>query len=79
MNPAEEMQSEIGEAIDATVRSREHGVVTRWIAVVETVGPDGFRGLWTMTSDELTAWETLGMLGYALAMQNNAIHTEEED
>lgn len=44
--------------------------VTRWVALVETVdAEDGARGLWTLTSDDVMAWDTVGMLQHGLHLQ----------
>ena len=59
----------IGSAINDVVGQHENGFVTRWIALIESVAPDGSRGLWTLTSDDLKAWDTVGMLGHAMHLQ----------
>jgi hypothetical protein len=63
------LQEAIGAAIDAAVGQHEQGFVTKWVGLVESVAPDGTRGLWTLTSDEVKAWDTVGLLQHALHIQ----------
>lgn len=70
MSPLEEdLNNSIAEVIQ---RHEEGGLVTRWVALIETIGTDGKAGLWTTTSDGLKAWDTEGMLGHALTLQRAA-------
>jgi hypothetical protein len=59
----------VGEAIQGAVAQHETGFVTKWVAIVESVDPAGARGLWTMTSDDVTAWDTVGLLQHGLHLQ----------
>ena len=71
----------IGDAIDGAVGEHERGLVTKWIALVETVGPDGDRGLWTLTSDGINAWDSLGLLTFGLQLEQAravAEHTDDD-
>ena len=63
------MRDAMDTAIRATVTEHEHGVVTKWVALVESVDPDGERGLWTLTSDGIKSWETSGMLQFGLNLE----------
>ena len=65
----ETLQATIGDAISSAVGQHERGFVTKWVALIETVDPDGERGLWTFTSDEVKAWDTVGLLQHGLHMQ----------
>jgi hypothetical protein len=66
--------SELGEAIEKAIENavnvavgqHEGGFVTKWLALIESVSPEGERGLWTLSSDDLMAWDTKGMLHHAL-------------
>lgn len=73
------IEQAIGDAIDSAVGQHEGGFVTKWVALVESVGPAGNRGLWTMTSDEVTAWDTVGLLQHALHMQQAQTLCADED
>jgi len=59
----------IGDAIQNAVGQHERGFVTKWVALVESVDPDGQRGLWTMTSEDVKAWDTVGLLQHGLHLQ----------
>jgi hypothetical protein len=76
-----EVERLIGEAIERVLG--EHGeYAAKWVAIVETVGTaDGERGLWAFTSENLKAWDTLGLLGHALERQRANIynHRQEEE
>jgi hypothetical protein len=61
----------IGEAIDVAVNQHEGGFVTKWVALVESVDPQGERGLWTMTSEGVKAWDTVGLLQHGLHLQHS--------
>lgn len=63
------LERAVGDAIQGAVAADEGGFVTRWVALVESVGPEGDRGLWTMTSDDVKAWDTVGLLQHGLHLQ----------
>lgn len=73
------IEAAINDAIEAVVREHEHGFVVKWVGVVETFNDEGTRGVWTMTSPAATAWDTLGLLGYASARETAAIATADEE
>lgn len=60
------IELELGDAIGTTVAKHEGGMVTKWVAIVETLGPEGDRGIWTMASDGVMAWDSVGLLQHAL-------------
>lgn len=67
MSPLEE---DLNHAIAEVIQRHEQGaLVTRWVALIETIDSDGHPGLWTTTSDGLKAWDTVGMLGHAMDLQ----------
>lgn len=64
------MEEDLNHAIAGVIqRHEEGGLVTRWVCLVETIDNTGRAGLWTMTSDGLKAWDTVGMLGHAMDLQ----------
>ena len=63
------MRAAMDSAIRVTVGENERGVVTKWVALIESVDPDGERGLWTLTSDGIKTWETCGMLQFGLHLE----------
>lgn len=74
------LERAIGGAIDAAVGEHEGGLVTKWVALVESVNPDGERGLWTMTSDGVMAWDTVGLLQHGLHLQMaQTLHPDQDD
>jgi hypothetical protein len=66
------IEDAIGSAIENVVADHEGGFVTKWVALVESVDRDGARGLWTMTSPEVMAWDTVGLLTHGLHLQQLA-------
>lgn len=68
-----QLERVIGEAIYNAVGQHEKAMVTKWVALVESIDTDGARGVWTMTSDDVKSWDTLGLLQYGLALQNAQI------
>lgn len=78
----QKLEEVIGAAIQSAVAEHESGFTTKWVALVETVAPDGSRGLWTMTSDDVKAWDTVGLLQHGLHLQQAqtlATHLDGED
>lgn len=63
------IEADVGDALATAVQTHEHGLVTRWICLIESIGPDGTRGLWKLTSDGVMAWDTVGILQHALHLQ----------
>lgn len=51
-------------------------LVTRWVAVIETLEEDGTRGIWVPGSDGLQAWDTIGLLDYALTRDRANVAAE---
>ncbi len=64
MDEPERVERQIGESISAALRASGE-FVNRWVALIETVDEQGRRGIWTATSEGLTAWDSLGMLEFA--------------
>jgi len=73
------IQTAVNEAIETVIREHEGGFTIRWVALVETAGPGGARGVWTMTSPDVMAWDTLGLLEYGKQMQVRQLVTPGED
>lgn len=56
----------------------EGEMVTRWVALVETIDSDGERALWCQTAENAKPWDTLGMLMFAVQQeQAGAVETDE--
>jgi hypothetical protein len=63
------IETEINAAIEEIIRTHEGGFTLKWVALVETVAPDGERGVWTMTSADVKSWDTLGLLEFGRQKQ----------
>ena len=71
-------QQELAEAISSVLT--RHGLMTnRWILVTEVIDQDGGRSLGSFSSDDLRAWDTLGMLHYVLEQDKGVIHQDMND
>lgn len=73
---ARRVAAEVGAAIDRAVGS---DMVVKWAAAVEVItGEEAVRGVWLLTPEGATPWDTLGLLGYALERERAAILREED-
>lgn len=66
-----EIEARLNDAIGQIMRE-EGEMATRWIALVEVIDSDGERGLRTMTSEDLSAWDSKGLLTQALDVERAA-------
>jgi hypothetical protein len=66
------------EAIRQVLARHETSMVTRWCAVIEVANVEGPRGLWCLTPDGTSAWDTLGMLEYAKTLELAALVRPDE-
>jgi hypothetical protein len=65
----ERIRQEVGEAV-AGVLSRHGEFVQRWTILVDSVGvEDNERGLWLASSPGTMVWDRLGMLMFALQLE----------
>lgn len=71
-----QLEKELNEAVGAVFARHEHSMVTKWVALVETIDADGERGVWPMTSEGVKAWDTNGLLLHGLFMQQAQITAE---
>lgn len=74
-----DIETAVNEAIEQAVREHEGGFTIRWIAIIETAGPNGDRGVWTMTSPDVKAWDTLGLLEYGKQLQVAQVLNDRDD
>jgi hypothetical protein len=74
----ETIRTEVGAAIEEVLR--RHGeFTTKWLVVVESVGPDNLPGLWLATTKGAKPWDTLGMLDFACELERSEItHRQRE-
>ncbi len=69
----EKIEAELHEQIQSIVAGNEPSMVLKWVCLVETMDADGVRGLWTMTSPDVQAWDTAGLLQHGLHLQQMAV------
>ncbi len=67
------VEREMSEAI-AAVLARHQSMPNRWVLVVEVMEESGERALETFASQDLRAWDALGMLGFALERERGGVH-----
>ena len=63
------IQSALDNALHEVFQQHEQAYTTRWVGVVESVTPDGVRGVWTFAEGSMHEWEIKGMLTEALDRQ----------
>ncbi len=66
------VEADLGVAIADVLSRHEKSMTTRWVALVEVLDEDGRRGLWTFTSEDVTAWDAAGLLTHGLHLQQAA-------
>lgn len=54
-------------------------MLVKFVAIMEVIESDGRRALWTTVSPDCKAWESMGMLQWALACENAAAVDSEDD
>jgi hypothetical protein len=59
------------ESAIANALAESDEMVTRWVALIESVDTDGKRGLFLLSNEDAKAWENIGMLGYALQCEQS--------
>lgn len=76
----DKIQQVVGNAISDALNNVEVAVVTKWVLLAESVNGDGERGLWLVAPEDAKAWDTIGMLTYALHLeQARTIQRESDD
>ena len=50
---------------DGISNAFKNELVTKWVVLVETVAPDGTKGMWTIPEEGMKSWEILGALEFA--------------
>lgn len=82
--PAQDLwETRLDNAFKETLDEGE--MILRWVAIAEVIDKDGERGLYTMTSPGIQAWESLGLLEFGAAREkgsialNDLVRTEIDD
>lgn len=78
MTDGKDMRDALNTAIADVIQHQEHGFVTKWIALVESVDEDGVRGLWMCGHEDLKRWDSIGMLHYALTLDSARAARDDE-
>ncbi|PWR08588.1 hypothetical protein DKT68_15340 [Micromonospora acroterricola] len=73
------IERDLADAIANVLAEHEKSMVTKWVALVESMDADGDRGLWTLTSDGVKAWDTVGLLQHGLHIQQAQTLRPEDD
>lgn len=69
------LQHQAHDALADLIREIDPGaMLTRWVLLLEVVDDQGERALWTIAAPDQKAWDTLGLLDYARAVETSAIH-----
>ena len=69
------MSESVANAVEnalANALSDEGDMVTKWVLVAEVIGDEGQRGVWTLAPDDAAAWDTLGLLTWAVQLEQAA-------
>lgn len=53
----------LSRAVEGSVENGE--IVTKWTVIIELLDEDGDRGLWAVSDEHSSIWDTLGMLDFA--------------
>lgn len=48
-------------------------MLTRWVLCAEIIDENGERFVWNVTSEDARAWDTLGLLGHAVQIEQAGI------
>lgn len=77
MTNNEEVERRLGDAVAGALQTNGE-FLTKFVLLAETVDAEGNRGVWTATSDGMTAWDSIGLLQFALYREQQALNTMEE-
>lgn len=58
----------VADALDAAFRNGGD-MVTRWALAAEVIDPGGERAVWVLAPDGAKAWDTLGLLAFAMQVE----------
>ncbi|MER5608367.1 hypothetical protein AB0F93_00225 [Micromonospora tulbaghiae] len=72
----EQVERELNEAVSA-VLNRHKLLTTRWVLVAEVLDEAGQRQCASFVSPDLRVWDSLGMLGFILEREREAVHAAE--
>ncbi len=68
------------EAVATAVQKIDPGaMVTKFVVLAEIVGGDSDRGVWFGTASDQRAWDTYGLLRFALAHEDAGMQAGDDD
>lgn len=74
----EQMRQSMGGAISTALATQDE-MVTKWVAIVESIDNDGLRALWLLTDEGAKPWDTLGMLTFGIQQEQVASIVDDDD
>lgn len=74
-----DLQRAVGDAVSTALQTVENGLLTRWVLLAESIDAEGGRGLWLVAPEDACAWDSIGMLTYALHMEQARVVKRELD
>lgn len=54
-------------------------MVTKYVLVAEVIDTDGDQCIWMNTHSDANAWDTLGLLAYATAVEQHGLRDDGDD
>lgn len=75
-NPHPDTQRILADGIAAAL-SKDGDMPLRWVAVVESMDPEGQRCIWRFNSDGMAMWDTLSLLEYGITKERAALMRAE--
>lgn len=73
-----DIATQLGSAV-ASVLGEQGQMATRWVVLVEVIDAEGERGLWLESPDDMRAWDVLGLLGYAKALEEAKVRWDNSE
>lgn len=74
----DEIRDAVGDAL-SQVLSGETEMVTRWVAVIETVDADGKRAAYALAPEGAKPWDSLGLLTFGVQLEQAATFDEDDE
>lgn len=63
----EQVHYDVRDALAEALQKHERSMLGRWVVIAESTTEDGVRGVWTLADPDSLAYETIGLLHYALS------------
>jgi hypothetical protein len=72
----DDLRDDLHNELNRILQKVESGIVTKWVLLSETIDAEGARGLWCFCNEGATAWDTLGLLMFALQREQAKIRED---